>query len=128
MKKKELYYHLIGWALYWLYLIVGQLFEVTRSRFPLFVYSHTVVQMLEFYVCYLWGYPRFLNKGKIPQLIGGLIMGLAVFIGARYLIEEVAFWYFLHAHNYTKGTPFSYYVLDNIYWGSSGLLLSAAVY
>ncbi len=128
MKKKEIYYHIIGWALYWLYLIVGQFFEATRSKFPLFVYSHTFVQMVEFYVCYLWVYPKFLNKGKIPQLIGGILVGLACFIAARYLVEEVAFWHFLHMHNYYEGTPFTTYVLDNIYWGTSGLVLSAAVY
>lgn len=128
MKKKEVYYHIIGWSLYWLYLILGQCFKATRANHPIFIYSYTSVQMIEFYVCYLWVYPSFLNKGKIPMLIGGLIVALACFIASRYLIEEVAFMYLFHMRNYFNGTTFSGYVLDNIYWGTSALILSAAVY
>jgi two-component system LytT family sensor kinase len=128
MRKKELNYHIIGWTIYWLYVVIGECFDATRSHMPLFTYSFMVVKMIEFYVCYLWVYPRFLNKGKIPQLIGGIAVGMLSFIVARYLIEEVAFLYLFHTHNYSDDTTLSAYAIDNLYYGSSGIILAAAVY
>lgn len=128
MRKKEINYHIIGWSVYLLYIIVGEFFETTRSNMPLFTYSFLAVKIIEFYVCYLWVYPRFLNKGKIPQLIGGIAVGILSFTIARYLIEEVAYLHFFKVHNYAEGTTAFHYLLDNIYYGSSGIILSAAVY
>jgi two-component system LytT family sensor kinase len=128
MRKKELYYHITGWLVYWLYVIVGELFDATKSNIPLFTYSFIFVKMIEFYVCYLWVYPRFLNRGKIPQLICGIAVGMLSFIVARYLVEEVAYLHIFHTHNYGDGTTLPAYFLDNIYYSSSGIILSAAVY
>ncbi|WP_299289548.1 histidine kinase [uncultured Mucilaginibacter sp.] len=127
MTKKEIRYHIIGWTLYWLYLIFGNAFIFKPNKFPIFDYSMVFVKMVEFYVCYLWVYPNFLNKGKIPQLIGGIAVAIGCFILTRFLLEEVAFDYFFHFHNYFGYTAFSY-SLDNVYFGSSAVILSLAVY
>lgn len=127
MTKKEIYYHIIGWSLYWLYLLFGNAFIFKPSKFPVFDYSITFVKMVEFYILYSWIYPRFLNKGKIPQLIAGILFAIACFILIRFLLEEVAFDYFFHFHNYFGYTAFSY-SLDNVYFGSSAVILSLAVY
>jgi two-component system LytT family sensor kinase len=127
MTKKEIRYHIIGWALYWLYLIFGNAFIFKTSKVPLFDYTIVFVRMAEFYVCYLWVYPKFLNKGKIPQLIGGLLIGVFSFIACRYLVEQELTGYFFNIRNYFGFTP-QYYILDNIYYSTSGLILSAAVY
>jgi two-component system LytT family sensor kinase len=127
MKKKELYYHIAGWSLYILYLIAGQVFGITASKVPLFNYTFVFAKMVEFYVFYLWVYPTFLNKGKILELIGGILVGLGFFIATRFFIEQVATVYLFNVANYW-GYTFLSYTLDNIYFGTSGIVLSAAVY
>ncbi|MGI4749852.1 MAG: sensor histidine kinase [Janthinobacterium lividum] len=127
MTKKEIRYHIIGWTLYWIYLIFGNAFIFKHSKIPLFDYTIIFVRMIEFYVCYLWVYPNFLNKGKIPKLIGGLLVGMFCFIACRYLVEQELTGYFFNIRNYYGFTP-QYYVLDNLYYSTSGLILSAAVY
>ncbi|RYE16432.1 MAG: histidine kinase, partial [Sphingobacteriaceae bacterium] len=127
MTKKEIRYHLIGWTLYLLYIVVGFLIYKVPFKTQIWSYSITFVKLIEFYVMYLWVLPRFLNKGKIPQLIGGIVVAMASFILIRFLLEEVAFDYFFHFHNYFGYTALSY-SLDNVYFGSSGIVLSIAVY
>ncbi len=127
MTKKEIRYHIIGWVLYLFYIVVGYLIYKVPFKTQIWTYSITFVKIIEFYILYLWVYPRFLNKGKIPQLIGGILVAVASFIILRFLLEEVAFDYFLHMHNYFGYTAFSY-SMDNIYFGSSAIVLSIAVY
>ncbi len=127
MTKREIRYHVIGWTLYWIYLIVGHIFIFKASKAPIFDYTFVFVGMIEFYVCYLWVYPKFLNKGKIPQLIGGVLVGVASFIICRFLVEQVFTEYLFKISNYFGFTPLSY-ILDNVYYSTSGLILSAAVY
>ncbi len=127
MTKKEIRFHIIGWVLYLLYIVVGFLIYKVPFKTQIWSYSITFVKMIEFYVMYLWVLPKFLNKGKIPQLIGGIAVAMACFILSRFLMEEVAFDYFFHFHNYFGYTALSYSV-DNIYFGSSAIVLSIAVY
>lgn len=127
MKKKEIYYHILGWALYLLYVVVGYIIYPAPFIKQIWTYSITPVKMIEFYILYLYVYPKFLNKGKILQLIAGITFAMACFILIRFLLEEVAFDYFFHFHNYFGYTAFSY-ILDNLYFGSSAIILSLAVY
>lgn len=127
MTKKEIRYHIIGWVLYLLYIVVGYLIYKVPFTKQIWSYSITFVKIIEFYILYLLVYPRFLNKGKIPQLIGGIVVAVASFILIRFLLEEVAFNYLFHIHNYFGYTAFSY-SMDNIYFGSSAIVLSIAVY
>ncbi|MGI4021885.1 MAG: sensor histidine kinase [Janthinobacterium lividum] len=127
MKKKEIYYHIAGWSLYLLYIIIGYAIYHVPFMKQIWTYSMTFVKMIEFYILYLWVLPKFLNKGKIPQLIGGIVVAIACFILIRFLLEEVAFDYFFHFHNYFGYTALSY-TLDNLYFGSSAVVLSIAVY
>ncbi len=127
MTKKEIRYHLIGWALYLLYIVVGFLIYKVPFKTQIWSYSITFVKITEFYILYLWVLPRFLNKGKIPQLIGGIAVAIACFILIRFLLEEVTYDYFFHIHNYFGYTAFSY-SMDNVYFGSSAVVLSIAVY
>ena len=63
----------------------------------------------------------------MPQLVAGLLFGIAVFIAMRYLLEEVAIFQIFHIHNYFNYTS-THYIVDNMYFGTSGLVLSLAVY
>ncbi|WP_214072295.1 histidine kinase [Mucilaginibacter sp. dw_454] len=128
MTKKERNYHIIGWALYWAYVIIGEYMDPSVGHNLKFIYSFIFVKMIEFYVCYLWVFPKFLNKGKIPQLIGGIAVATASFIASRYLIEQVLYNILFHIQNYDAGVKLSYYITDNLYYGSSAIILSAAIY
>ncbi|MGI4727036.1 MAG: sensor histidine kinase, partial [Janthinobacterium lividum] len=90
-------------------------------------YSITFVKIIEFYILYLYVYPKFLKKEKIPQLLCGILFALTCFVLIRFLLEEVAFDYFFHFHNYF-GYTFLSYTLDNLYFGSSAIVLSLAIY
>jgi len=92
------------------------------------VYNYTILlpKLIEFYVCYLWVFPRFLYKSNL-KLAGGILLAIGSFIALRYLLEEVAIWYLFGKHNYF-GYTFSSYTLDNVYWGTSAVILSAAIY
>ena len=127
MKKKEIYYHLIGWTLYLLYIVVGDLIYPAPFLKQIWSYSITFVKIIEFYILYLYVYPKFLNKGKIPQLVVGILFAMVCFVLIRFLLEEVAFDYFFHFHNYF-GYTFLSYTLDNLYFGSSAIMWSIAVY
>lgn len=127
MTKKEIRYHILGWLLYLIYVIVGYMIYKVPFMKQMWTYSITFIKVIEFYILYLWIYPRFLNKGKIPQLIGGIFFAMICFVASRFLLEEVAFDFFFHFHNYF-GYTFWSYTLDNLYFGSSAVILSIAVY
>ncbi len=127
MTKKEITYHIIGWIVYLLYIAVGLWIEPRPFSSQLFTYSFQAVKILEFYIFYLWVYPKYLKRSKMPQLVAGLLFGIAVFIAMRYLLEEVAIFQTFHIHNYFGYTAKSY-IVDNLYFGTSGLIMSLAVY
>jgi two-component system LytT family sensor kinase len=127
MRKKEIYYHIGGWIVYLLYITVGFWIEPSKFANQLFTYSFQAVKIVEFYIFYLWVYPRFLKRNKLPQLVGGIMVGIAAFIAMRHLLEEVILFHIFHIHNYFGYTALSY-TIDNLYFGTSGLILSLAVY
>lgn len=126
--KKIVYYHIIGWAVYLAYVIVGQLVPATRSKYPMFVFSILFVEFIQFYICYLWVFPNYLRTRKWPQLAGGIVAALISFIIVRYLVEEVAYRFLFGMHNYGDGTTLWEYALDNVYWGTSYIFISLAVW
>ena len=90
--------------------------------------SISLVQIVEFYICFLWVYPRYLKHNKIPQLIIGIIVAMGSFILFRYLIEEVVYLKLFGIHNYADGTTLTHYVGDNIYFGASYIAIALGVY
>jgi two-component system LytT family sensor kinase len=128
MRANERYWHVLGWAVYLLYVLIGEYFHFIPGRHSVLTFSFLFINMIEFYFLYLWVYPRFLKSQTIFKLIVGIITALIGFIVLRYFIEEVAFLYLFHIHNYGAGTTIPYYIFDNIYFGASAILVSAAVY
>lgn len=121
--------HLICWTVLLLYHYGSYLLKdkVSFSEVA-FGISLNTVQIIEFYVCYLWVYPKFMKRGKVPQLIGGILFALAVFITCRYLIEEVLYLALFNWHNYTSDTTLFDYTIDNIYYGSSYIVVAGAAW
>lgn len=110
------------------YFYGGSLIQGITLRESAFSISMNFIQIIEFYICYLWVYPRFLKKGKTSQLIGGIVLTIAIFIALRYLIEEVLYLKWFGFHNYAEGTTVRHYISDNIYWSLAYIVVPAAVY
>ncbi|QNR85434.1 sensor histidine kinase [Pedobacter riviphilus] len=120
--------HILCWLLVLGYFYGGYLIDGTTFSKAALNISMNFIQLIEFYICYLWVYPRFLKKNKLPQLIGGILFTIAVFIALRYLIEEVLYLKWLGFHNYDDGTTAWAYISDNIYWSIGFIVTPAAVY
>ncbi|SET82206.1 sensor histidine kinase [Hymenobacter actinosclerus] len=124
------YWHLLGWLLYGSYESLG-LFIGRNSPAPQAVWltnSVLFIRMLEFYLCYLVVYPRLLRPGRGWRLVGALLGVVAVYIGLRALIEEVLFPAVLGFGNYHPDTKVWYYILDNTYFATPMLVISAALW
>ena len=127
-QKKTVLIHILCWLVYLCYNYFGLMLHSDNVKVPYFSLSMTFIEIVEFYICYLWVYPRFMKRNKVPQLIGGIILALAAFIGLRYLIEETLYPYFIGYSNYSSDTTAWYYIQDNIYWGSFYIIIAAAIW
>ncbi|GAA4197699.1 sensor histidine kinase [Pedobacter jeongneungensis] len=125
---KTISIHVLCWILILGYFYGGYLIDGTTFTKASLSISMNFIQLIEFYICYLWVYPRFLKKNKIPQLIGGILLTIAIFIALRYLIEEVLYLKWFGFHNYNDGTTAWAYISDNIYWSIAFIVTPAAVY
>ncbi|MCI1189037.1 histidine kinase [Hymenobacter sp. DH14] len=130
MKNKVIRWHILGWLLYSSYELLG-VFLHNRAHLRIALWltaSILFIRFIEFYLCYLVVYPRLLRSGRGPQLVGALAGVVALYIGARALIEEVIYPAVLGFHNYTPDTTVTYYIFDNLFFSSPMIVLSAAVW
>jgi len=125
---KTISIHILCWILVLGYFYGGYLIDGTTFSKAALNISMNFIQVIEFYICYLWVYPRFLKKNKVLQLIGGILFTIGVFIALRYLIEEVLYLKWLGFHNYDDRTTAWEYISDNIYWSIGFIVTPAAVY
>jgi len=126
--QKNVLIHLFCWVLMVVYIYIGHLLKRREIEILYYSYSFFAVQLIEFYICYLWVFPRFLKKGKGLYLVIGLCIAMGAFIASRYMIEQVLFSYFLGVQNYGPNTTITFYIIDNLYFGSSYIFLAAAVW
>ncbi|HEX8658498.1 MAG TPA: sensor histidine kinase [Hymenobacter sp.] len=129
MIKNTRHLHVLGWLAYAGYELLGD-FVQRKPPLRLFLWlslSFLIVQLIEFYLCYLVVFPRFLRTGHPLRLAAALAGVVALFIGLRYGLEEVLYPAVLGFHNYTN-TPIYYYIFDNIYYASPAIVISAALW
>lgn len=120
--------HIICWTVFLAYQYGGYILKKASFYDAAFDTSMSLIQIIEFYICFLWVYPNYLKRGKIVQLILGVTVAMAAFIFLRYAIEEVLYLKLFGIRNYSAGTPINYYIRDNIYFGTSYIVIAAAVY
>lgn len=120
-------YHFLCWTAFLGYLYGGYLLKKVQFGDAALEFSITFVQMVEFYICFLWVYPKYLKRGKIMQLIAGLTIAMGSFIFLRYLFEEILYPKWFGFGNYFNVSTF-YYITNNIYYGTSFIVVSAAIY
>lgn len=121
--------HILCWTLLLSYYSIGNIFNSSWEE-GMWHFDATMnfLHIVEFYICYLWVYPCYLRKSKVPQLIAGVAFTMAVFILLRFLLEEVLNRYFFGFGNYGEGTTVLYYIRDNLYYGTSYIVIAAAVW
>ncbi|GGI24292.1 sensor histidine kinase [Pedobacter mendelii] len=127
-KTKIVFIHLICWLVVLAYFYGEVLIKGITLRHVAFDISMNFIQIVEFYICYLWVYPSFLKRGKIIQLICAILLTIALFIGMRYAIEQVLYLKWFGMMNYSGDTPISKYISENIYYSLAFLVIPAAVY
>ncbi|MEH3115497.1 sensor histidine kinase [Pedobacter terrae] len=125
---KTISIHIVCWLLVLGYIYGGALISGITFTKVAFNVSMNFIQLIEFYICYLWVYPRFLKKDKVLQLTGAILFTIAVFISLRYLIEEVLYLKWFGFHNYSDEVTAWNYISDNIYWSIAFIVVPAAVY
>ncbi len=125
---KTISIHILCWVLVLGYFYGGDLIAGTTFNKSAFSISLNFIQLIEFYICYLWVYPSYLKRSRIIPLIFGVLFTMAVFIALRYLIEEVLYLKWFGFHNYAEGTTASEYISDNIYYSIAFVVVPAAVY
>jgi two-component system, LytTR family, sensor kinase len=119
---------------FWVYMfiwnpIIGSLIQNGEAKGldyfldPLAI-SHYILFPTIFYVNYFFILPQFFKKGKLALNWLLWLALLLLFIGLRYLIQEVLFLHWFGYTNYYEGTKISYYIFDNIYYGGILIVMS----
>lgn len=140
MKKK---YEILLHLLFWLYYILQDLTVFGHKqevlRFPILsfdfknadyalLFSFTVIYVFIFYLNYLVFMPKFFDVKNIKRIIMSFLGLFVIFIGTRYLIEEVLYDKWLGFHNYSSEATISYYIYDNLYYGSRPIMASSILW
>ncbi|TGD81819.1 sensor histidine kinase [Hymenobacter wooponensis] len=125
---KKVALHVLCWLLWIGYIGLGLYLDHTRQYFVVLTFTLLLAKIAEFYLGYLWVFPRYLRRNKLLQLLLGVAGIMATFIAFRYLLEQVLVPATLGFRNYTSDTSASHYIIDNLYWGTSYIVLSAAAW
>ncbi|MCG2616198.1 histidine kinase [Terrimonas sp. NA20] len=110
-KNRLLLYYLLAWALLVAYLYTDNV--ANRRGSQPYVWSNLCASFIEFSFCFFIVYPYLLRRKKIHLFVLGLIAADALFVGSRYLIEEVIYLWTLGYGNYDPGVKMLHYIGDN---------------
>jgi len=132
-KQQEIAVHLGFWVLF---IGMNFLFDILNSEKELPLLWSTLqqigfvlVQMIVFYINYLYICPKTIPQKKWFLLILGQVFLLFLFPGLRHIIEEIIIYEITGNHNYpiqSQLTP--YYVYDNSYYSVRIILFGLVFY
>ncbi|OJX49806.1 MAG: hypothetical protein BGO88_08625 [Flavobacterium sp. 38-13] len=140
MKKK---YVILLHLLFWLYYIMQDLtvfdFKQQKISFPILAFdfnkpeylltlSFTAIYIFVFYLNYLVFMPKFFDVKNVKRIVLSFLALFIIFIGMRYLIEEVLFDILFGFHNYYKGVTVTYYIYDNLAYSSLPIMASSVLW
>ena len=131
-RSKEITIHL----LYWTFFLIERFVVLNSSRqvileikpFDYFDLSFMTVVVSTFYVNYSLVLRKFFDIKAPSKYFLGVILIFSYFILLRYLIEEIIYPHLIGTGNYFSGTPFWYYIFDNLHWGSSPIIVSTIIW
>ena len=131
-RRKEFVFHGFFWLLIIYFELIqispGDPFHFTIRKLDIFEISVSVVFLATFYFNYLQILPWIFEKLNWKRILLGIASGLMVFIFLRFLLEEVLIEQFFGYSNYADGTSISYYMYDNLYYGSFPLIISTILW
>jgi sensor histidine kinase YesM len=84
----------------------------------LFTITMYFVQIFTIFIIYTVVAPKFLKKINWKTIAISLILSFATFIFIRYVIEQVLTDILFDKINYFEGTPLSFYIYDNLHYGT----------
>ncbi len=132
-KKQEILLHLGFWVLF---IGMNILFDVLNkeNELPLLwttlqQIGFVILQIIVFYVNYLWICPKTIPQKKWTLLILGQIFLLFLFPSLRHIIEEIIIYEITGTHNYPEQSRLTpYYVYDNSYYSVRIILFGLVFY
>lgn len=132
MKRKKILLHIGIWLAYLVYSLADTYFKGYKQDSWLDNYywdfSYVTVQAVQFYFCYFWVFPKFMKLGKLPQLIGGIILALLLFQVSRYLLEQFLSYHWFGKTNFRGNFSLTGMILTNVYYGTWMIGICAAIY
>lgn len=132
-KRQEISVHLGFWTLF---IGMNILFDILNHDIELPLLWTTLqqigfilIQMIVFYINYLWICPKTIPQKKWVLLILGQIFLLFLFPGLRHIIEEIIIYEITGNHNYPEESRLTpYYVYDNSYYSVRIILFGLVFY
>ncbi|OKS86870.1 hypothetical protein RG47T_2328 [Mucilaginibacter polytrichastri] len=115
-------YYLLAWVAYCGYIYIDNI--VNGRGVQPYVWSNLMASFVAFTFCFFVLYPKFLNRKLILLFIVGLGIAEGLFIGTRWLVEEVIYIPLIGHGNYNPGTAIMYYISDNWWKALQPILLS----
>jgi hypothetical protein len=131
-KRKEFLLHGLFWLLFTYFELIQfnlenpYLFNI--RKLDIFEISASIVFLATFYFNYILILPKVFEKLNWNRILIGITSGFIVFIFLRYTLEEVLIDQFIGHGNYFEGTSISYYIYDNLYYGSFPLIISSILW
>ncbi len=98
-----------------------------KDVFHPFHVTQIIYSIVTFYLCRIF-LKKIISTRKYVWSIPALLIIIISFIGVRYLLEEILCPLLINYKNYTSGTPFLFYVLDNIYFALIYIILGSTFY
>ncbi|MGV0938590.1 sensor histidine kinase [Empedobacter falsenii] len=88
------------------------------SSIKLFGTTMYIIQLITIFIVYFIIAPKFLKKINWKSILIALVFSFSTFIIIRYLIEQIITDYLFGLVNYPTKTAISYYIYDNLHYGS----------
>ncbi|MES2487621.1 MAG: hypothetical protein V4581_16945, partial [Bacteroidota bacterium] len=128
-KKREILYHIIFWLLF---IGLNQLLNIITKQKDLYSawsimqgIGFVALQLLIFYINYLWICPASIPIKKWVVFIAGQLVLIVLFPSLRFLFEEVLLYNITGIHNYDLSNLSTvYYLFDNSFYVIRILLFS----
>ena len=84
----------------------------------LFASTMYIVQLITIFIIYFFIAPYFLKNINWKSILFSIICSFTTFIIVRYFIEQIITDFLFHKVNYFEGTTISFYIYDNLHYGS----------
>ena len=123
-KQKSVLILLGFWLIYILfdYITIGLVNLTNGNSFfeaiNLFASTMYIVQLITIFIIYFFIAPYFLKKINWKSILFSIICSFTTFIIVRYFIEQIITDFLFHKVNYFEGTTISFYIYDNLHYGS----------